>query len=42
MLKKYEKVLEQDYRSWYKTAEAYRKKVAEDPDRLHFLSLIHI
>ena len=36
MLKKYEKVLEQDYRSWYKTAEAYRKKVAEDPDRLHF------
>ena len=26
MLKKYEKVLEQDYRSWYKTAEAYRKR----------------
>lgn len=36
MLKKYEKVLEQDYRNWYRTAESYRKRVAADPDRFHF------
>ena len=33
-MKKYEKVFQKDYETWYGENEAYRKQVAEDPDRL--------
>ena len=32
-MKKYEKVFPKDYETWYGENEAYRKQVAEDPDR---------
>ena len=35
-MKKYEKVFQKDYETWYGENEAYRKQVAEDPDRLAF------
>lgn len=36
MFEKYEKVLEKDYRNWYKEKEAFRQQVAQDPRRLQF------
>ena len=35
-MKKYEKVFQKDYETWYEENEAYRKQVAADPDRLKF------
>ena len=35
-MKKYEKVFQKDYETWYGENEAYRKQVAEDPERLAF------
>lgn len=36
MFEKYKKVLKEDYKTWYRKNEDYRKKVAEDPRRLKF------
>lgn len=36
MLKKYEKVLKNEYETWYKENSDYREKVAADPNRLQF------
>lgn len=36
MFRKYEKVLKEDYKTWYQENEAYRKQVAADPRRLAF------
>ena len=36
MFEKYKKVYKADYEKWYKENEAYRERVAADPDRLKF------
>lgn len=36
MFKKYEKVLKEDYETWYEESQDYRDKVAADPRRLKF------